>query len=358
MSTESTCYIWRSRQDCDTVNNPWLETNLLSTMADIEELKKQLEELKIRLEAEAKKAEEAKFETDEARSELKKALEEAKLQPKSVYIAPGRRLEVFRGSPIKSGDPSARDWSEDVRNHLALRHMSKAEEAAFIREHLAGNARKEILGRGPALYNSPNAILAVLVRVFGDGDTLPQLQQMFFSYRQAQSENLVNCSLHLVELYDQIVKLDSTYGSCRETSLKGRLAEAVLDQGLQRELRRLNQDAPSMDFFDLRDRAIDWLGKPKQQETTEATIKEVKVETSSMEYRIMQLLEKQAKQIEMQQKQIESLSKPSPYRRPRGDGRCFSCNQLGHIARNCTQQQRQQKDPASPSINTQQPSLN
>ncbi len=43
--------------------------------------------------------------------------------------------------------------------------------------------------------------------------------------------------------------------------MKGRLAEAVRDQGLARELHRLNIEAPGLTFFELRDRAVEWIGR-------------------------------------------------------------------------------------------------
>ena len=59
---------------------------------------------------------------------------------------------------------------------LATRKLEPAAHAAFVMDHLSGNARQEILGRGIGIRNDPGVILEVLLRVFGDGDTLPTLQ--------------------------------------------------------------------------------------------------------------------------------------------------------------------------------------
>ena len=75
--------------------------------------------------------------------------------------------------------------------------------------------------------------------MFGDGDTLPTLQQTFFSFQQGEKEDLLGLSLKLVEMYDRICRIDPTYVPCREGTLKGRLAEAARDEGLRRELPRL-----------------------------------------------------------------------------------------------------------------------
>ena len=46
----------------------------------------------------------------------------------------------------------------------------------------------------------------------------------------------------------------------REGTLKGRLAEAARDEWLRRELRRLTIELEHLSYFDMRDRAIGWLG--------------------------------------------------------------------------------------------------
>ena len=72
---------------------------------------------------------------------------------------------------------------------------------------------------------------------------MPQLLQRFFSYTQKSTEDLVTCSLNLLELFDRIAEHDKTFKSDnKNVVLKERLAEAVLDEGLKRELRRLNTE--------------------------------------------------------------------------------------------------------------------
>ena len=67
----------------------------------------------------------------------------------------------------------------DVRGQLASRQLTIEEGASFVLDHLAGKARQEILGRGDEVTANPEEIFKVLLKVFGDGDTLPQLQQKF-----------------------------------------------------------------------------------------------------------------------------------------------------------------------------------
>ncbi|XP_033127984.1 uncharacterized protein LOC117125564, partial [Anneissia japonica] len=235
----------------------------------------------------------------------------------------------------------------DVRAQLELRLLTPKAAAAFVKENLAGYARKEINGRGKEVGEDAEKILAVLLRVFGDGNTLPQLQQRFFSYKQMPQQDLLSCSLELVSLYDNIVSLDGAYSACRESSLKSRLAEAVVDENLKRELRRLNIESPKLAFFELRDRAVNWLGTTTDRYTREATVKTVSAETN-----VLELLKKQTAQIEAQQTQINKLQDQlingrgqMPVRRyqpsnGRQDRRCYVCDQPGHFKCDCPQRVR------------------
>ena len=155
------------------------------------------------------------------------------------------------------------------------------------------------------MTSEPEEIFRVLLKVFGDGDTLPQLQQKFFSYRQGPKEDLLTCSLELVELFTWMAKLDESCKATKGKTLKGRLAEAVRDEGLQRELRRLNMEAPELSFFDVRDRAIEWLGR--RHPPKEATVQGI--EASNDAGGLQALLKKQSELIEKQQQQIDSLLK-------------------------------------------------
>ena len=63
------------------------------------------------------------------------------------------------------------------------------------------------------MSTDPSQIFVMLLRVFGDGDSLPQQQQQFYSYRQKEGKDLVSCSLALVKIFDRMVQLDPTFFS-------------------------------------------------------------------------------------------------------------------------------------------------
>ena len=61
-------------------------------------------------------------------------------------------------------------------------------------------------------------------------------------------------------MFNKIAEKDAAYASRRDHTLKERLKAAVSDQSLAREMRRLMNEASSLTFFEMRNRAIEWAG--------------------------------------------------------------------------------------------------
>ena len=201
---------------------------------EVAELQKQLAELKVQLGAERERS-----------SGLMKEAEQLERQGKArnvqpVYVATTRKLGQFCYRPVKNGDPRIADWIEDVRSQITLRGLEGQDRATFVIDHLSGQARQEVLGRGDAVKSNAAKIIQILRKVFGDGDNVAALQQKFFSYKQKPDQSLLDCSLELVDLFDRICQLDPSFGACKQTNLKGCLPEAVQDEALRREIRRLS----------------------------------------------------------------------------------------------------------------------
>ena len=133
-------------------------------------------------------------------------------------------------------------------------------------------------------------------------------------------------------MFDRIVQLDNSFKPGRDSQLKNRLAEAVREEGLRTELRRLNSEHPELSYFDVRDRVMKLMSKPSTKQT-------MVVQENATAEDVHSILKKQNEQIAAQQKQIESLvsALSSGNVSPRGGGqrRCWVCNALGHLRRNC-----------------------
>ncbi|VDI14326.1 Hypothetical predicted protein [Mytilus galloprovincialis] len=258
---------------------------------------------------------------------------------KPVVMMNPRRVNRFRDRPTSSSDPSITEWVSDVRTQAAYRKLSKTDFAVFMVDNLAGKARQEILGRGESTNKDPEEIIRILLKVFGDGDNLPMLQQRFYAYHQ-QEEDLISCSLNMVELYDKIIQHDASFAACRDAALKGRFAESVKDEGLRRELRWLNIESPALNIFELRDRAVHWLGRLVADK--KSTINQ-EVQSASLEAgdstNLLEVIKRQEAMIEKQQQQIDSILSKSgnttnKYRKPL---QCWTSGSINHKNRNCPQ---------------------
>ena len=124
--------------------------------------------------------------------ELKQLLKQSKNESVKgegvVYVTQSHKLERFKGRPVKTTDPTVEEWIRDAKASSDSKGLTKEQTALYLLEHLAGEARCEILGRGDEIKSKPEQIYAVLLKVFGNRDSLPQLQQQFFSYCQKEGE--------------------------------------------------------------------------------------------------------------------------------------------------------------------------
>ena len=326
---------------------------------DLKQLQEELTKIK------ALEVSKATLEEDliEAQTALDK-LQEAKtgVHPQTIYVKQPRGIDRFRDRPEKASDLTVEEWVSDVKSHLKNVNWTKKDQAAFIIQHLAAKARREIQGRGDDVCQNPEKIYECLTKIFGDGDTFPQLQQCFFSYQQKEKEDLLSCSLELVELFDCVAELDPTFKPTRDVTLKRRFAEVVRDEGLKRELRRLNMESPSLTFFELRDRAIQWMGNICSKQKLKAC--DVMAQEVTTEDTVLSVLKAQGELLAQQQKQMQTMlelmqghsfhekgsmpghsfhekgSRRPPPRNNSRVRRCWTCNSVDHLQSKCPQNKK------------------
>ena len=297
-------------------------------MSEVEELQAKLEKMELALgaarerEAIAKKELEAKLKSNQF------------TEARPLYVT-SRKLEKFRDRPQTASDPSVHEWIGDMRAHLDGQRLSTEQKAAVVMEHLAGRARLEVQGRGIGVASDPAEIFLVLSKVFGDGDSLEQLMSRFFAYQQRPSEDLVTTSLELLSIFQRMVDLDRSLDGNGHKMLKDRIAEAVADEGLRRELRRLNVESPSLTYFELRDRAIHWLGNNSTPVLKKAINHEVPSSCT-----LDSLTQMVRDQQELFKTLAEEIKEVRSYSRGRGINNqgqrvCFNCNKADHMIRDC-----------------------
>ena len=217
------------------------------------------------------------------------------------------RLEMFSGGskPITiapkdkklskySGKGDIDQWLEDCDIGLA-RITQEKDKVNYILDHLEGAAKTEVKFQVNIKDTTAKQILDALRNVYGSHDTWMQLQHQFHSRDQKSSEDLMEYTHVLMELLLELRdKIPGGIGNMDEW-LKLRVAEGVTDVALKRELKRLNEERPTLKFHQFREHAVDWLESGKKSKRT-ATQEEHTVSSEIAE--LKQLIQQQQQQIQ------------------------------------------------------------
>lgn len=80
-----------------------------------------------------------------------------------VYLPRDLKCPLFRGrTGLGIGE-----WLEEVHACIRARHLSPADQALFIYDHLEGEVREEIKYQSPGDRGDPNKVLSILKELYG-----------------------------------------------------------------------------------------------------------------------------------------------------------------------------------------------
>lgn len=171
-----------------------------------------------------------------------------------VVVPRDRKCPVFSG---KSGI-GIRDWVEEVQACVRARPFSVADQALFIFDHLAGEAREENKLRSTAERGDPGRILAILQELYGCVQPHVVLQQAFFSWHMLKGETLHEFSLALLALMAQVKECAPDGMPNADVLLRDQFMEHVSDGALQRELKQFVRHNPTTTLLELRGETMRW----------------------------------------------------------------------------------------------------
>ncbi|XP_038150223.1 uncharacterized protein LOC119789420 [Cyprinodon tularosa] len=106
-----------------------------------------------------------------------------------IYLPRERKCPIFRGTH----GVGVEDWIEEVRTSMRVRHVGPTDQAAFIFDHLEGEARDEIKYRSSSEREDPETVFTILKELYGCQQSYVSLQEDFFSRRPA----MIGHSRHL-----------------------------------------------------------------------------------------------------------------------------------------------------------------
>ena len=317
--------------------------------------------------------------------QLVKGLTEALKQSKPSFQRP-IKLSWFSGRPAKPGDPTVKEWLEEVDIYCRQCRIPESEKAQVVINHLKGTARDEIKCHSESGL-SFDALGRLLHKHFGGGETFQSLHKAIYDRYQGEHETLMDFSRELIRLYDRILEIapaaqKDSLKSLKDKALISQFVAGARGQSTRLELRRLELENPSKSFIEIRDLALEMFRDvertPKARATQVRHVRSDQVQGSVEDYesaeeieeicvnkigtqseqgqqtqeKILKSIQEMQGQIAKQQGQIDSLvNKISQLHLPDRGGnvtteqppsslqrepvRCFRCKKLGHIKAQC-----------------------
>ena len=214
-------------------------------------------------------------ECQEKNKNLEEKLSTFSTKPK-VYIKD-------RKKPKFDGTQEVREWVDDIRTYINTQFSHDADKKIFLKEHLEGAAKTEVLFRDFDDKCTPDEILYMLEDTFAPKDTISQVQHKLYSRMQNIGETIEEFCFALMKLIRELRRMGWKNPADVDTILKERLAEGALDTNLRRELHRLNEERPALKFHELRKRAVEWVYEDTRLVSTKTSeVKTVKQEVTQI----------------------------------------------------------------------------
>ncbi|XP_014833922.1 PREDICTED: uncharacterized protein LOC106911625 [Poecilia mexicana] len=266
-----------------------------------------------------------------------------------IFVPRDRKCPIFRG---RTGIGLS-EWMEEAKVCMRARHLSVADQAFFLFDHLDGEARNEIKYRSSAEREDPAKVFEILQELYGCSESYVALQEAFFSRGQQEGESLQEFSLALMGLMEKVKQRAPAGMLNSETLLRDQFVEQVLDGSLRRELKQLVRTRPDSTLLDVRTAAIQWEreGVPHPVRSRSQSVPsvygvqygvhggpQVASLTSATEMsQIREMLKRQQEQLQQLSESISQLQNFHRTNRPpfAGPVICRRCNQPGHFAREC-----------------------
>lgn len=268
-----------------------------------------------------------------------------------VHVPRDRKCPMFRG---RSG-LSIAEWVEEVQMCMRARHLSRADKALFIFDHLEGEAREEIKYRPREERENPDKILDILKELYGCFKSYISLQEDFFSRKQQDGETLQEFSHALMCLMDRVVTRAPDDLPNSNVLLRDQFVEHVYDCALRRELKQFVRGHPNASLLDVRSEAIRWEREgmpggargrshsvPSAAGFQFAVVGGPNSVSANPDYRtelaeLREMLKQQQGQINQMTNHFMALQNaPRFSHRPRKeDVICRRCQKPGHYAREC-----------------------
>jgi hypothetical protein len=319
-------------------------------------------------------------EVERLRTELNRLRDEVTtLNKVKVVSIKGKTLRKFDGT---EGVITFEEWRGEAVTALRKQDLQGEEGVNYLLSHLEGTARDEIRYTVTSERDTPDKVYQILQDAFGVRQTVTQLMDAFFAFRQSEKQSVLEYSHELMRLLGKVQKKSPARIPETDVMLRDQFAEKLRDPYLRRELKKRIRQNTALTFKEIREEAYDWeedeqtpRKRASVQETEgisgipEATVEIAKAgtgkgpEREGVNQKILSMMEMQQKTLTQMVEAMSGLSvmqsrgprqvnestvNNTDTRRVR---RCFRCRSTEHMVRNCPEKKEETSGNRGPGRN-------
>ncbi|CAC5405216.1 unnamed protein product [Mytilus coruscus] len=259
-----------------------------------------------------------------------------------------RGNEATKFSGQKDGEQTVEEFIDEVELFATTRPTSSEEKVDFILSHLEGPAREELRYRSASEKKTPATVLGILREVFGERSTISELLSDFYQCRQKEGQSLQEYSHDLMNKLSKVCKRDPKAVQDRDKAIRSQFAENVREPWLKRDLKKRLRDHPDNDIREeatllVQDADASFTVKPKNIKV-ERDIPDISIFAEQATSNTLELTKAVAdltQEVSNLKVEINNLKSSGDTRQgTKPPPRCYNCNKIGHIKRNCRSERR------------------
>ena len=169
-----------------------------------------------------------------------------------VYTPREVNIDTFYGD---GGVAETRRFIESVQRAWEdLRLQSDKEKVNLIYGKIGEEVEAELDCQLEVRIPSPQEVLKILERCYGEKRSVPALQRLFFSNKQRRGEDIRTYSHRIKAAFDAVVKKqqDTSATVSQPCELRDTFLENIRDRQMKRQLRQMLSNSPNSSFNELR----------------------------------------------------------------------------------------------------------
>ena len=257
----------------------------------------------------------------------------------AAAVAPAEHILIERPLPAVTkfyGDSPAlvQDFDREIRAAWKCCHDDRGRCLDVLQRNVSADIRGFLRMQAEDVQQDPEKALAAILAAYGEQRQPVQIQDELAAQRQRPEESVRSFSIRLHQLYSTLVSRQKQLG---DTATSDRYVRDVFIRGLHskaatNQLHTRVLDDPALSYRDTVEQAVRLCGV-LPMEANIAAVTTSNPALSGTESLVLKQLEMLGKMFERVEKHLEAPTAPAPRRQ--GPVRCYNCEKLGHIAREC-----------------------